>query len=343
MNFLKLKPLFGRVQIAVIAVVMLGCPHSVCVPDVVGQVHLDALWRIADAGLVVGTIGEEYSDSIEVGVVIIQSPAADSNVLPGSPVDMVVSRGALVTGTTETCMLPGDVPLEMVYIEPGTFMMGAYSGEQAAESDEYPQHEVTLTQGYWMGKYEVTKAQWIAVMGTEYWSGQNYVLNDPDSPACYIAWLVTRTFLTNLNDLTGKTFRLPTEAEWEYAARAGSTTRFYWGDDLDHMVGNDYAWWQHNSWNVNERYAHVTGLKMPNAWGLYDMLGNVWEWCEDSYRGDYYADSPNVDPIGPPPTGVNRLLRGGSFGSNGSYSRSAKRLHYDWGIATASFGFRLAR
>jgi len=130
---------------------------------------------------------------------------------------------------TETIMLPGNVPLEMVRIEPGTFLMGRYSGEQDSTSREDPRHQVTLTQGFWMGKYELTKAQWEAVMGTAPWSGQPYVLDDPNSPAVYVSWNNSQAFIAELNSLTGKSFRLPTEAEWEYTCRAGTTTRFYWG------------------------------------------------------------------------------------------------------------------
>ncbi len=338
------RSLCVRGHFVVVSIAIAGCPvvgsHSTVVPDIVHVSHLDAIGRIFSAGLSVGSMSEAYSDYVGAGHVIRQSPSAAIRVSPGSSVDFVISRGALVTGRTETFLLPGDVPLEMVYVERGTFMMGANLGEEGAASEEYPQHEVTLTQGFWMGKYELTKAQWAAVMGSAPWSGQDYVLDDPDSPACYLAWHSAQSFITELNKLTGKTFRLPTEAEWEYAARAGTTDRFYWGEDPTYTVGNDYAWWQNNAWNIGQQYAHITGLKMPNAWGLYDMIGNVWEWCDDTYRPDYYSSSPSVDPTGPAPDTL-RVLRGGAVGSYGSYCRSAKRYNFDASFSSATIGFRL--
>ena len=266
---------------------------------------------------------------------------------------------------TETIMLPGGVPLEMVWIPSGTFQMGAYDGEQRSASDEKPQHQVTLTQGFWMGKYELTKAQWVAVMNTTPWSGKHQVLDNPDSPAVFVSWNDAQSFITALNTLSGKTFRLPTEAEWEYACRAGTKTRFYWGDDPN-TVGNDYVWWSYNTLDVNdaqsfitslntlsdeffhsfkeaenEKYAHVVGQKLSNASGLYDMSGNVWEWCQDWYGSSYYLSSPSADPTGPD-SGENRVLRGGSWYDYGDRCRSANRIS-EPSDSDDSLGFRLAR
>ena len=244
-------------------------------------------------------------------------------------------------GHADTILLPGDVPLEMVWIPAGTFMMGCSPGEQDSNLHEDPQHQVTLTQGFWMGKYELTKGQWTAVMGTTPWSGQTHVLNDPESPAVYVSWNDAQAFITALNGLTGKTFRLPTEAEREYAARAGTTTRFYWGDDPSYTVGNDYAWWRYNSRDVDEQYAHVVGLKLPNAWDLYDMSGNVWEWCNNWY-GEYSSGSV-TNPAGPG-SGSDRVYRGGSWYDYGFRCRSAERCSDCYpSSADDSFGFRLAR
>ena len=251
------------------------------------------------------------------------------------------SESATANLRTETIMLPGKVPLEMVWIEPGTFMMGRDPGDQDSNLHEDPQHQVTLTQGFWMGKYELTKGQWTAVMGTTPWLGQHHVLNDPDSPAVYVGWNDAQAFITALNGKIGKTFRLPTEAEREYATRAGTTTRFYWGDDPSYTVGKDYAWWRYNARDVGEQYAHVVGLKLPNAWNLYDMSGNVWEWCNDRY-GEYSSDSV-TNPAGPA-SGSNRIYRGGSWFDNGFRCRSAERCGDCYpSSADDSFGFRLAR
>ncbi|MCH8148452.1 MAG: formylglycine-generating enzyme family protein, partial [Planctomycetes bacterium] len=158
---------------------------------------------------------------------------------------------------TETFTLPGGVSLEMVGISAGSFAMGSTSGN----SDETPVHNVTLTQDFQLGKYEVTKAQWEAVMGTTPWAGQDFVLDDPNSPATQVSWNDAQSFITTLNGLTGETFRLPTEAEWEYACRGGTTTEYYFGDDSANL--SDYAWYLDNAHDVNDRYAHVVGQLLP--------------------------------------------------------------------------------
>ncbi len=238
----------------------------------------------------------------------------------------------------ETIMLPGNVPLEMVWIPAGTFMMGRYEGEQDSQSNEDPQHQVTLTQGFWMGKYELTKAQWTAVMGTTPWSGAAYVLDDPDSPAVYVSWNDAQAFVTALNSLTAKTFRLPTEAEWEYACRAGTTTRFYWGDDASYTAIDDYAWGSYNTFPVNEMYAHVNGQKPSNAWGLYDMSGNVYEWCQDWYGS--YSSGSVTDPTGGS-SGSSRITRGGAWTHSTDSARSAARGAGAPDALAASIGFRV--
>jgi formylglycine-generating enzyme required for sulfatase activity len=166
--------------------------------------------------------------------------------------------------TEQTVMLPGNVPLVLARVNSGTYMMGSYEEEEGAYEDEFPQHQVTLTNDFWIGKYELTKRQWTAVMETTPWQGKDFVLDDPDSPAVYISWNDVSVFLAKLNSLTGQTFRFPTEAEWEYACRAQTATRFYWGDDLNEVEVDNYAWW--DSVGLTEEYGHVVGLKRPNAW-----------------------------------------------------------------------------
>ena len=243
----------------------------------------------------------------------------------------------------ETIMLPGYEPLHMVWISAGSFQMGRYPGEQDSYDCEDPQHEVTLSSGFWMAKYELTKRQWAAVMGTTPWSGGSYVLDDPNSPAVYVSWNDAQSFITALNGLTAKTFRLPSEAEWEYACRAGTTTRFYWGDDASYTVGDDYAWWIYNAFNVNEKYDHVAGLKLPNALGLYDMSGNVWEWCEDDWHSNYVGAPGTGAGWVDSPRGSSRVTRGGSWSHHGLHCRSAYRGTYDPSGTNIIIGFRLAR
>ncbi|MBP7429727.1 MAG: formylglycine-generating enzyme family protein [Candidatus Hydrogenedentes bacterium] len=234
--------------------------------------------------------------------------------------------------TEETIMLPGNVPLEMVWIPAGTFLMGRwYPDEQDSVSDEAPQHQVTLSQGFWMGKYEVTQTQWEAVMGSNpaYFSGAN-------RPVEWVSWNEVQSFITALNSLTGETFRLPTEAEWEYACRGGRKTRFYWGDDPTYTQIGNYAWYGSNSGGRT----HDVGTKLPNGFDLYDMSGNVWEWCQDWY--DAYSSGSVTDPTGPA-SGPHRVGRGGGWSSDGAYCRSAYRSSFDPSGTGDYIGFRLSR
>lgn len=245
--------------------------------------------------------------------------------------------------TSEIFVLPGDVLLEMMWIPGGTFMMGRYSGEQDSYSDEDPQHSVTVP-GFWMGMYELTKAQWMALMGTTPWVGQSDVLDDPNSPAVYVSWDDAQSFIRALNwYIIYLTFRLPSEAEWEYACRAGTMTRSYWGDDLENTVINDYAWWRDNAGDVGEDYAHIVGLKLPNLFGLYDMSGNVWEWCEDDKHYGYTGAPSDGTAWVHSPRSVFRVLRSGSFYSYESYCRSALRSGHNSVFGARNIGFRVVR
>ncbi len=222
-------------------------------------------------------------------------------------------------------------PLEMVLIPAGTFMMGSPEDEIGRYTDEGPQHQVTLTKSFYLGKYEVTQAQWQAVMGSNlsYFTGNN-------RPVEQVSWNDCQAFIQNLNKLGQGIFRLPTEAEWEYACRAGTTTRFYWGDDPDYSQIGQYAWY----WDNSNSQTHEVGTKLPNAWGLYDMSGNVWEWCQDWYGT--YPFSPQVDPAGVN-SGSDRVLRGGSCFVYGRYCWSAYRGDRWPGNVDNNLGFRLSR
>ncbi len=227
------------------------------------------------------------------------------------------------------------IGMKLVYIPAGSFMMGSghpatqlaeeYSEGQGRFEDEFPQHPVRLSRGFWMGQTEVTQGQYTAVMNARPWSGKAYVQEDADSPAVYVSWDDAVEFCRKLSQLEGTTYRLPTEAEWEYACRAGTTTRFSFGDS-DLPLG-DYAWFNGNADQVGQDYAHRVGLKKSNPWGLYDMHGNVFEWCSDYYDEKYYADSPSVDPDGPS-IGSSHSVRGGSWDNGQSYSRCSHRSDY---------------
>lgn len=208
--------------------------------------------------------------------------------------------------------LPCDVTMELVLIPEGKFNMGqpTWAG-RISPLHQSPQHEVHIAYNYYMGKYEVTKAQWQAVMGTSPWLRQKEVLDDPNSPAVYISWNDTQAFIQALNNLGQGVFRLPTEAEWEYACRAGTTTSFYWGNDPGNTLAGDYAWYRSNT--SDNLYAHPVGLKLPNAWGLYDMIGNVWEYCEDSYSTSYVNSLGDGSAWVIYPRSSPRIMRGGSW------------------------------
>jgi formylglycine-generating enzyme required for sulfatase activity len=225
--------------------------------------------------------------------------------------------------------------------------MGRNVGELDSSSHESPRHTVTFSHSFCLGKYEVTKRQWQAVMGTTPWVGQPDLLNDPNSPAVYISWNdITKAggFLDKLNQhLTatgqGGGARLPTEAEWEYACRAGTTTRFYWGDDLTYSQVGLYAWYEVNAQQAGQAFSHPVGLKIKSLWGLFDMSGNAWEWCQD-YDGTYTSGSV-IDPTGPA-SGTNRILRGGCSVSPGEHCRSACRIDRVPTFLSTDVGFRLA-
>ena len=204
---------------------------------------------------------------------------------------------------------------------------------------------VTLTQSFELGKYEVTQQQWKSVMGSEPWNGEDFVKADKDCPATWVSWDDATKFCEKLTDLernfgklkAGEEYRLPTEAEWEYACRAGTTTAFSFGDDESKL--GECAWFDGNAKNDKEQYAHKFGMKKSNPWGLYDMHGNVWEWCSD-FHSD--ALSGGTDPVGPR-RGSGRVYRGGSWGNDPGHCRSADRISRDPSYGNSYLGFRVAR
>ncbi|MEM6844030.1 MAG: formylglycine-generating enzyme family protein [Bacteroidota bacterium] len=235
----------------------------------------------------------------------------------------------------QTIQLPNDVALEMVYIPPGSFSMGSPAHELDRHSDEAPVRMVTISQGFYLGKYELTQAQWKAVMGNNPSVFRNFADSDIH-PIDNVSWNDAQQYVERLNDLGLGTFRLPTEAEWEYACRAGTETRFYWGTDSAGWQTRKHAW----AFSYSEGRSHPVGLKEPNAWGLYDMSGNVWEWCQD-WRSSGYDAADTTDPTGAS-EGTKKVYRGGSWFNKPSTLRSANRNGHepDTGSGTNS-GFRL--
>jgi formylglycine-generating enzyme required for sulfatase activity len=224
-----------------------------------------------------------------------------------------------------TVDLGGEVKIEMVLIPAGEFLMGSPVSDKDARPNEKPQHRVRITKPFYLGKYLVTQEQWKAVMGKN-----PSQFKGPKNPVERVSWDDCQQFLDKLNaksaDRGGRKFQLPTEAQWEYACRAVSTTRYCFGNEESGL--GEYAWYNANSGTKVDQdcKTHPVGEKKPNAWGLYDVHGNVWEWCADWYddHEDYYAGSPTDDPTGPA-TGSMRVVRGGSSFSPASYCRAAAR------------------
>ena len=237
--------------------------------------------------------------------------------------------------------------MRLKLIPAGTFMMGSPTGETGRENDEH-QHEVTISKAFYMQRTVVTQWQWKTIMGTEPWKGwfrtKWNVKEGAAYAASHVSWDDSVVFCKKLSAREGKTYRLPTEAEWEYACRAGTKTTSRFAITIGHGLG-EYAWYVENAYLAGEKFIHQVEQKMPNAFGLYDMHGNVWEWCHDYYGLDYYKQSPEQDPTGPA-QGSFRILRGGSFITRADSARSAtrrscggNRRDFDYG----SVGFRVVR
>jgi formylglycine-generating enzyme required for sulfatase activity len=240
----------------------------------------------------------------------------------------ITQSGTTPVGQSEMTFTVNGIPFKMIHVEGGTFMMGATSeqGSDAAD-DEKPAHQVTLS-SYYMGETEVTQEMWQAVMGSNppYFSGSQ-------KPLDQVSWDECQTFITKLNSLTGQRFRLPTEAEWEFAARGGNQNRGYkfaGGNTIDNV-----AWYRDNS----NSQTHNVGTKRANELGLYDMSGNVEEWCQDWYGS--YSSSSQTNPTGPS-SGYSRVIRGGSRFLFARGCRVSIRSYYPPDSWFKGLGLRLA-
>ena len=235
--------------------------------------------------------------------------------------------------------ITNSIGMKLVLIPKGTFMMGSPDSEEGRQEIE-TQHEVTISKDYYLGVTEVTQGQYEKVMGTNpsYFQGNKIEGSSSNHPVEQVSWGDAVEFCKKLSDLpeekaAGRVYRLPTEAEWEYACRAGSKTAYSFGESSKSM--GDYAWFDGNS---NEQ-THPVGQKKANAWGLYDMHGNVWEWCSDCY-GDYPKGAVS-DPVGQR-EGLFRLNRGGSLLLDAAACRSAIRSWDYPSFRHDNFGFRVA-
>jgi len=226
--------------------------------------------------------------------------------------------------------LENSLGMQFMRVEPGTFAMGSPDYERHREQDE-TLHEVSLSQAYYLQRTPVTQRQWLELMGSN-----PSDFKGPELPVENISWNDIMTlFLPRLNELGQGVYRLPTEAEWEYAARAGSSQAYYLRDDASQL--DSYAWYNNNS----QYQTQPVGQKKPNAWGFYDLHGNVWEWCQDWYQGPY-GPAAQQDPSGPV-RGLGRVMRGGSWFCNASACRSAARGYMLPETRIRLIGFRLVR
>ena len=219
------------------------------------------------------------------------------------------------------------VSFTMKPVAGGVFTMGATSEQQSPESDEKPTHTVTLSD-YYIGETEVTQELWAAVMG----NNPSYFTGNMQRPVECVSWEDCQTFIQKLNRLTGANFRLPTEAEWEFAARGGRSSRGYQYSGSSNL--GDVAWYDDNSSNTT----HPVKTKSPNELGIYDMSGNVWEWCSDWFGS--YSSSSQTNPKGPS-TGSGRVCRGGGWNGSARYCRSAFRNYYTPSFRDNGLGLRL--
>ena len=238
-----------------------------------------------------------------------------------------VASGFSSSGNTITIPVKNGISIDMVRVEAGTFTMGATAEMEDPYDDERPTHRVTLTNDYYIGKYEVTQALWKAVMGNNPsgFKGDNL-------PVEMVGWDDCQEFIGKLNRITGKKFRLPTEAEWEYAARGGNKSRGYQYSGSNNL--SDVAWFLDNSGEMT----HAVGTKQPNELGIYDMTGNVWEWCQDWYGA--YSSSSQVNPTGAN-SGSSRMIRGGCWISGARGCRSSYRYDCTPGYRRNGVGLRL--
>jgi formylglycine-generating enzyme required for sulfatase activity len=239
----------------------------------------------------------------------------------------------LVTQSVKAESTKSFMGISFIKIEPGCFQMGENKKFKESSEAELPNHRVCIEKPFFLGETEVTQKQWEDVMG-----------NNPSKakglykPVEKVSWDDTQLFIKRLNEKEGDNkFRLPTEAEWEYAARAGTNTVYSFGDKADNLA--DYAWYGNLGYHGS---AHDVAQKKPNPWGLFDMHGNVWEWVQDWYGASYYSDSPVNDPKGPD-SGQYKVYRGGSWVGKAVNLRSSVRFSGLPVTRTNDVGFRLVR
>jgi len=318
--------------------------------------------------------------------------SATGDAMVGRHLFLLMCSVATITNAGDGSSLPSEITdhvgISMVLIPAGEFVMGSSESEEKLAArfdgakpddfaDEYPAHKVQISKPFYLGKYEITQEEWTRVMGTTPWKGEFGIQEGARYPAIHVSWNDANEYCRKLSAKEGKRYRLPTEAEWEYACRAGTNTQFSFGDSADGK--SDFGWWgsaKLNDPNIAIGAAtvadpaekvpseplkpappkvepqaesdaageveklHEVGKKKPNPWGLYDMHGNAWEWCSDHYGEGYYRSSPLQDPQGPT-SGRSRIMRGGAYFNNPALCRSALRSGVPPRGHAEGIGFRI--
>ena len=276
-----------------------------------------------------GTVKLKASAPSNLQITLTKEATAiqQSTVLQPTVAQQPVVQTPVTNGDNISISVKDGISIDMVRVEAGTFTMGATPEMKKPDKDEKPAHQVTLTNDYYIGKYEVTQALWQAVMDNNpsYFKGDNL-------PVECVSWYDCQEFINKLNRITGKTFRLPTEAEWEYATRGGNKNRGYQYSGSSNL--SDVAWYEDNSGGKT----HAVGSKQANELGIYNMSGNVWEWCQDWY-GKYSIYS-QTDPAGAA-SGPYRVYRGGSWYDAAGGCRSSYRINSTPGNRSFNLGLRL--
>jgi formylglycine-generating enzyme required for sulfatase activity len=230
------------------------------------------------------------------------------------------------------------IGMKLKLIPAGEFQMGSPDAEPYHYDDE-TRHLVKISMPFYLGVYEVTQQQYEKIMGARPWEDKDRVREGADYPAVWVSWDDAVEFCRRLSTQEGVEYRLPTEAEWEYACRGGTTTAYSFGDDEAKL--GQYAWYEKNASSIGEDYPHRVGQKLPNRWGLYDMHGNVWEQTQD-WKEPYGSEKVVSDPMGPA-QGIERVSRGGSSYEPSFNARSAGRANKPPDFRNSILGFRVAR
>ena len=282
---------------------------------------------------------------VVASLAFLRMPQANSdepgNKAPAPDVDAMIGKEA---GQIRDDNAP---KMKLVWCPPGEFTMGSPKSEKGRSKDEN-QADVTLTKGYWVGKYEVTQSEWKQVMKTEPWKEKTLNKEGADYPATFVSWNDAIDFFRKLTEQERQggrlsndwEYTLPTEAQWERACRARTETRFSFGDDESKF--GEYAWFRDNTWNADEKYAHPVGQKKANPWGIHDMHGNVWEWCRDVYSKELPGGRDPEVKSDEKTEGSNRVFRGGGWFVVAAGCRSGIRSGIRPDDRSSNRGFRSA-